>query len=52
MLRSFMLDFLYMFVKSAEYNSPFVGLGGWGLRGSEQKFGCKSVDDKTDRLNI
>ena len=35
-----------------EYNSFFVGLGGWGVRGSEQKLGCKSVDDNGDGLNV
>ena len=35
-----------------EYNPLIVGLGGWGVRGSEQTFGCTSVDDKGDGLNF
>jgi len=34
------------------YNSRFVGPGGWGGKGSEQKFGFNSVDDKWDGLNV
>ena len=34
-----------------EYNSLFVGLG-VVVRGSEQTFGCKSVDDNWDGLNV
>jgi len=35
-----------------ECNSLFVGLGSWGVRESEQNFGCKSVDDNGDGLNV
>ena len=34
-----------------EYNSRFIGLGGWGVRGSEGgKISWKSVDDNGDGL--
>ena len=34
-----------------EYNSLFVGLGGWGVRAVRKNFGCKSVDNM-DGLNV
>ena len=34
------------------YSSRFVGPGGWGEKGSELKFGCNSVDDNWDGLNV
>ena len=33
-----------------EYNSLFVGLGGWGVRGSERKIYRKAVDEDVDGL--
>ena len=35
-----------------EYNYRFVGPGRWGGMGNEQNFGCKSVDDNWDGLNV
>ena len=35
-----------------EYNCRFVGPEGWGVRGSEQKFGCNSVHDNWDGLMV
>ena len=35
-----------------EYNSLFVGLGGWGVTAVRKNFGCKSVDDNMDGLNV
>ena len=35
-----------------EYNSLIVGPGVWGVRGSEQTFGCTSVDDNWDGFSV
>jgi len=35
-----------------QYNSQYVALEVWGVSGSKQKFGCKSMDDKGGGLVI